>query len=250
MSKPRPTGQCPLCLETAELCESHIIPELCYRPAYDQDGRCLAIHKGKHLPQKVQHGYRQYLLCKACEERVHDWETYFSNVWFNWSLRPERFDGEIAEVRGLDYEIFTLFHLSVLWRASVSTLPAFSQVDLGPRHAEALRQCLLKSDMDIAIHYPITAAFLRWAETGLPNDGLIMPGCADVIDGIRAYVFVFGGRGWFYYAASHKNPRVESIRFKDDGVLLGWVEDWDKFPAYKKFLNRQAKQFRAEGYEP
>lgn len=193
---------------------------------------------------------RQYLLCSDCERRVQKWETYFAHVWYKAPLRPERLDGEVSKVEGLDYEKFTLFHLSVLWRASVSTLPEFSQVSLGDRHSEALRSCLLNSDMKIAGRYPITAAFLRWPETNKPNDGLLMPGCKDTIDGIRSYVFVFGGCGWFYWVAKHRHPRVESTRFKPDGVLHGWIDDWKEFPPYKRFLEREAKRLRAEGYKP
>jgi hypothetical protein len=34
-------------------------------------------------------------------------------------------------IRGLDYSTFKLFHLSVLWRASVSSGPDFASVRLG-----------------------------------------------------------------------------------------------------------------------
>ena len=42
----------------------------------------------------------------------------------------------------VEYEPFKLFHLSVLFRASVSTLPTFADVSLGP-HEERLRNLLL-----------------------------------------------------------------------------------------------------------
>jgi hypothetical protein len=48
----------------------------------------------------------------------------------------------VFQIAGLDYDAISLFILSVLWRASISTHLFFANVDLGPR-AEPIRQLLV-----------------------------------------------------------------------------------------------------------
>jgi hypothetical protein len=50
-----------------------------------------------------------------------------------------------TEINGLDYAMFKLFHLSVLWRAGVSTREEFRNVKLGS-HEDVIRQMLLRDD--------------------------------------------------------------------------------------------------------
>ncbi len=54
-----------------------------------------------------------------------------------------------------DYATFKLFHLSVLFRASVSSLSTFQEVNLGALHEERIRQMLLNEDPGKDWEYPI-----------------------------------------------------------------------------------------------
>jgi len=51
----------------------------------------------------------------------------------------------MIECGGIDYKLFKLFQLSLLWRAGVSDRPIFKEVALG-RHQEILRRMLLDDD--------------------------------------------------------------------------------------------------------
>lgn len=60
-------GNCALCQNEANLCESHIIPESFYAKLYRQ-GRMLGITGiGNNKKAVVQKGLRDYLLCQECE---------------------------------------------------------------------------------------------------------------------------------------------------------------------------------------
>jgi hypothetical protein len=55
-------------------------------------------------------------------------------------------DGLVSEpYHNLDYIKVKLFFLSIIWRAHISSLPFFSNVDLG-KYAEKIRKMLLEND--------------------------------------------------------------------------------------------------------
>lgn len=54
-------------------------------------------------------------------------------------------DGSVIKVGGIDYKIFKLFQLSILWRASISTRELFQYVNLG-KHEEIIREMLLSEE--------------------------------------------------------------------------------------------------------
>ncbi len=86
------------------------------------------------------------ILCEDCEPKFTKWDTYGFEI-----LSISR--GEADAIRAsdgspmaipiddLNYELFILFFLSVLWRASVSSLEFYKTVDLG-RYEEPIRDLL------------------------------------------------------------------------------------------------------------
>ena len=112
-------GFCRLCGREAELRLSHIMPELLYRPSYDEKHRATELIADQGRQRFLQKGHRERLLCDDCEGCVGGYEKYFADAWFRGGLRPERPKERIVHVAGLDYRLFKLFHLSVVWRAGV-----------------------------------------------------------------------------------------------------------------------------------
>src|SRR6266849_5839504 len=112
-------GICKLCREDKPLCSSHIIPEFLYRPLYDDNHRAIEVSlipKKAHLLQK---GYREPLLCFECEQRINKYEVYFRDIWYEKKKLPPVVMRQYVEINGIDYTLFKLFHLSIVWRASV-----------------------------------------------------------------------------------------------------------------------------------
>lgn len=150
-------GKCRLCLEKAELQDSHLLPRALYR--------MIGRGSDRAHPDTVQltYGSRKksseqascHLLCRACEQRVNEngerWvlrRCYRGRGCFR--LRSElrtraRFSGtEIEAYAASDEEAKVLgyFCLSVVWRASLCDWfcrgEKYEQIELGP-YQEAMR---------------------------------------------------------------------------------------------------------------
>ena len=69
---------------------------------------------------------------------------------------PVHFDSNNITVQGINYPPFKLFHMSILFRASVSKLPTFSLVKRGP-HEQELKEMLKSKTPGPPDKYPIFA---------------------------------------------------------------------------------------------
>jgi hypothetical protein len=147
---------CRLCGDVRPLLDSHILPEFIYRPSYDYTHTAVLLDLRTGRKGKRQKGFTERLLCSVCEGKFSTWETYFANVWFNRtkSQRPAVMShGDLIQIPDLDYAQFKLFHLSLIWRAGVSRLSAFSNLRLGTQEPK-LRKRLLESDPGAPSEYP------------------------------------------------------------------------------------------------
>ncbi len=228
-SKPNETKQCPLCGEYKLLCDSHILPEFIYRPAYDHTHTAVKIDINKNKLGKTQKGFSEWMLCTECEGLLNKWETYFASVWFHEDhrLRPHKLEEDLIFIRGLDYKKFKLFHLSLIWRAGVSKRSEFDAVRLGP-HAEKIHIMLCDENPGEPEDYQFTCLALKDPKTLGFCDSLIRGFEASKLYGHRVYYVVFGGAIWAYWVSSHILNRQVPPCFQKDGTLIIAVQDWDK----------------------
>jgi hypothetical protein len=137
---------CKLCLEQKNLQNSHIIPEFFYKPLYDEKHR---IHVLSTTPEEKnvmeQKGVREKLLCYDCEQYFSQLEDYARKVFYGGVEIGMRNDKNKILFEDIDYTKFKLFQLSLLWRASVSTVRLFSEVSIGA-HEEKLRKMLINKN--------------------------------------------------------------------------------------------------------
>ena len=218
-------GNCRLCREERALCRSHIIPESAFKPSYDATHRAHLITVDTGRRRSIQVGYRERLLCQDCEQRLNRFEDYFADVWFH-GKRPEAVQPGTVTVSGLDYARFKLFHMSVLWRAGISSRPQFRDVRLGP-HQERLRKMVLAEDPGDPTEYPFWGLMLHDADSGHVFDDVIIEPGATRIEGHSVYTFTFGGCSWFYIASTHAPPKaILPALFGRNGVLKLGVQDF------------------------
>lgn len=194
--------RCALCLEDSELRKSHVIPEFLYETLYDNKHRLQVLsvipEKGNWREQK---GLRERLLCDRCEQRLAVWERYASLVLKGGVPLTYRREGSVVLLSELDYLPFRMFQLSILWRAGVSSLEFFKNVQLGP-HAEVLRLLLLAGDPGPPRQYccfMFGLTFERQAFTGV----IMQPGKVRLQNQV-SYRFVFGGFLWAMLASSNE----------------------------------------------
>lgn len=146
---------CRLCLAQRQLRNSHVLPELVYKPLYDSSHSATAISFALFMKRRIFKGLRERRLCDDCEQFFSQLKDYFGRVWLHpqASLRPDFIPGNAVVIRGLDCLKSKLFHMSLIWRASVSTLDAFQYVRLGGQE-EKVRRRLLASDPGNQDIYP------------------------------------------------------------------------------------------------
>lgn len=138
---------CKLCGIVGSLCRSHIVPEFAYSPIKNEKNQIYAA--GKHV-RKVQTGYFERMLCRDCEALLSEYERAFKLDWMD-TVPPDfthlqtRPLQDVISVRVTNYDAFKLFHLSVLWRAAVSSSFKAGSMSLGP-YAEQLRILIRNRD--------------------------------------------------------------------------------------------------------
>lgn len=188
--------KCALCQLERPIRRSHIVPEFLYLSLYDEKHRFEQVNADPGETNKtLQKGLREPLLCDDCEGLFAKWERYVSMVLRGGVRIAVRQSGDRLFLSELDYSAFKLLQMSILWRAGVSSLPAFAQVQLGP-HQERLRTMLLASDPGKAEQYGCLM-FMVLHERELLQ-GLVVPPTWARLVGHKAYRFVFGGLAFLY----------------------------------------------------
>lgn len=225
---------CRLCQNERPLKNSHIIPEFIYAPLYDDKHRFHVLSKLETSgPAKLQKGIREPLLCEECEATLSKYERYMSLILSGQIQVSSHRTDKLVIIEGLDYKQFRLFGLSVLWRASVSSLSFFDQVSLGP-HEEILRRMILAADAGKRDKYPFVLAPVVHEEK-LQTD-LIMQPTWTRADGHYGYRFVFGGLAWIFLVSSHPPPHLlANAAVSEKGRTVMLISDIGNMPFITEF---------------
>lgn len=228
---------CRLCRKKRELRDSHIIPEFCYKPLYDPKHRMAKLNIESRNKKLLQKGIREKLLCADCEQHLNkEYETPFCNFWFKKSTLPKKLPYEPFIISGIDHQKFKLFHLSLLFRAGVSTLKEFEEVSLGP-HEEKLRLMLLSNQLETSSFYNIGAVHIGNNDKN-KNHLMIISPCKTRFFEYTSYMFTFGGCAWNYILSSHSQERTLDIMLNKDGTLPLISIDWRIIVNHSKACDR------------
>ncbi len=200
-------AQCALCNRFEQLRKSHIIPEFMFKPMYDEKHRYIVLSTDDKTPNRFnQKGLRERLLCPDCETRLSVWETYTRSLFYGDGVpvRPLNTpSGRFLIMEGIDSTKFRLFQLSILWRASVSKLPFYRNVNLGPFERQIRDQILSSDPGDFDFVPCLLFALLA---NGSPMDDFIHIPEKVRWSGMLGYRFVFGSLIWFYVVSKRKLP--------------------------------------------
>ena len=220
---------CRLCKREKTLQNSHIIPEFIYKPLYDEKHRFSVLSNLEEKgPPKLQKGLREKLLCVDCENHISQFEQYASRVFSGRAGVTVNRQGKFIHLDGLDYKLFKLFAMSVLWRSGVSSLEFFSEVSLGthePRIREMIREC----DPGFPSDYPFMMSPVVFEN--IAQTDIILSPTGTRADGHRGYRFVFRGIAWIYIVSSHRLPReVRAAALSDRGRVTMIISEMQKMP--------------------
>ncbi len=210
--------RCKLCQEDKILCQSHIVPESAYGPIYDGQHRFFEVTNMKEYLRPLQKGLRESLLCGDCEQHLNKYESYFANTWFQNSLIPTHASNEITTIEGLDYHLFKLFHMSILWRAGIASREEFANVNLG-QHEEDLRKLILYDKPGNPNQYGIFGYILVFpGNYQVCHSLLIQPVEVDFYH-VTGFHIIFGGCVWHYFLANDIDLNQFPFVLKEDGIL-------------------------------
>ncbi|HQW05705.1 MAG: hypothetical protein IPH05_17060 [Flavobacteriales bacterium] len=243
MAKKKIIGTCKLCLKPGqELQNSHIISEFFYKPIYE-NGRFQIFSSNTTNSSRIeQKGLREHLLCWSCEQKLGNWEKYVKELLFD--RAPQGIDhGDRMEYPGVEYSQFKLFQMSLIWRLGITKHDRFSNVDLGRKHEDRLREMLDRSDPGEPYEY---ACFTEHVAYSIPEYGsVILPPTkgAKKFQGHPCYRTVLGGMVWCFFVSSHmaQFPKPE-IFLSKSGVLPVWKES----PSARKFVREWTAPIIAE----
>ena len=220
---------CKLCGKFRPLHDSHVLPEFVYRPAYDLSHTAIKLDLDHNKKLKRQRGFTERLLCKDCEIHISRWETYFARIWFDNlnSLRPKMLTNNVVIIARIDYAPFKLFHLSLIWRAGVSSRYEFKNIRLGAQEPK-IRKLILAEDPGAPEDYAFFGIALRKPDTKTFQDKLLSAPAASRVNGHWVYTLIFGGVLWHYWVSGHTDGRLVPYIFGRDGKLTLAVQDWTK----------------------
>lgn len=219
-------NKCRLCQRESELRHSHIVPEFLYSELYNSKQQMMGINdRGSRGWAALQIGIREHLFCEPCEQHFNEcFEKSFHLAWVKNYPLPRLWKTEQLEKIRVDYTPFKLFHLSVLFRASVSSLPTFAEVSLGP-HEEWLREMLIRQDAGPADRYPIFGHAVIHHRTG-QTVPMVSKFRAGKFGGRRCYGVMYGGAQWWIGVASDTNLELQQVALKSDGTMQFMSVPW------------------------
>jgi hypothetical protein len=198
-------------------------------------------------------GMKEALLCGKCEGRFSKYENYFREYFYGNAPAPlvkQRvgdvisgpiygFDGmRECRVVHLDYVLFKLFVLSLLWRASVAQGKFFQGVSLGHAHEERLADALRSEDPGGEDAYAVGMFDLRDGASDMV-DLIDNPEVARDQNNIRVCRMILGGFAFMVHvgAKGHAPPAdLAKACLKTSGSVIMLVVE--AAPIMKQWASR------------
>jgi len=232
---------CKLCRKSAKLRYSHILPEFLFSSVYDDLHRTMLVSSSEK-EKLIQKGVREYLLCQECETKLSCYEGYAIKVIKNIPNFEEDLSSSFIFSNNIDYKLFKLFQLSILWRGSVSRNQMFANIKLG-RHEERIRVMLDRENPGRATDY---GCFIVRIPEPQKIHRIIMPAMPERLFGHNGHRFMIGNLFWYFIVSSHSiQEAVRPMFLQETGVLRIWTAPWSEQEVYtnigKLFRSRKIK---------
>jgi hypothetical protein len=197
---------------------------------YNNKGHMLAINGyGNKGWKPLQQGIKEYLFCESCEQHLNThYERPFLSQWVRASQLPDPFTQDEIHWVHLNYAPFKLFHLTNLFRASVASDPACSEVSLG-RHEETIRRLLLNREPGGHTQYPIFGYAVVHHETNRLISIVSRPHKGK-FGAHTCYGMIYAGVHWWISVSSHRNFDFEQCGLQPDGGMPFHAVAWNEIP--------------------
>jgi hypothetical protein len=114
-------------------CEAHIIPQAFAREIRRTNNHILQLNDSGTKKAKRPLGIADHnILCSTCDGTIGNADKYAIEFVRNFKIPPGSTPYSTIPLDGLQTDIMRIFALSVVWKASVSSLDWFDGIDLGP----------------------------------------------------------------------------------------------------------------------
>lgn len=156
------------------------------------------------------------ILCGDCDnKKLGSLENYAKRALYSGQLNDsqrisaqnERHpDGKLTSThcKNIDYVKFKLFLLSLLWRASISKLDFFKEVDLGPKE-EILRKMIYENDPKSQLDFPCMVSSFRFLHRKMTSGIISSPRKIRSEKGTR-YIFQIGQLVFMFFVSEADIP--------------------------------------------
>jgi hypothetical protein len=165
---------CRLCGGAEALQNSHVIPRSYFRGLKSGNGQLILVTcDATTIPKKSNSDPKEKLLCRSCELFLSENYERYGTQLFKRSRGVKKAKNYV-EFNGFKYTEYYLFLISILWRASVSTLKEFSSVKLHKKFEIILASCIrdktMKLNTSLRIDHFIRISVLRVVDTQIGVD--------------------------------------------------------------------------------
>jgi len=171
-------SKCKLCGVEGKLEKSHIIPKSYFKNLKSGSGQLIEITcDDKAEPKRSNTDPKERLLCRSCEQFLSiNYERYGARLFKE--TKNVKKSKSYIEFNGFKYTEYYLYLLSILWRASVSTINEFSNIKLRAEFEEHLANCInkksIKLNTSLKLDHFIRIAVLRVVDSsGQIEDSII-----------------------------------------------------------------------------
>ncbi|MEZ8274055.1 hypothetical protein AB6C54_22735 [Vibrio splendidus] len=137
---------CRLCNKKADFQRSHIVPSSLFKSVKAGEPQ-LYVFEEHTRPVYRNVDPKERLLCRNCEQFLSsNYEQYGTAL----TRKPKNVikHKEHIEFKKFNYKKWYLYYLSILWRASISSLKEFSSIELGDL-AAVLKKCIWDNELHL-----------------------------------------------------------------------------------------------------
>ena len=242
----RVVSRCGLCLNTSELCKSHLLPAALYHMArnlaVDTDPNPAVVTPSRAFTSSKQ--ISSPFLCAACEARFfNNGESYVLDQCFRpngqFKIRDllktvvplesnVRYDVyDVQPLLGKEVDQYLYFAASVFWRASAHHwrmgAERVAKISLGIRHQEQFRLYLLGKEA-----FPDKARLVVHVSSETEPQRITAFPCVTRTNGVHRHKFYIPGLLFILLLSGHAVGKSDGVALNSRERKLMWLCPWQE----------------------
>jgi len=238
--------KCRLCQNESVTIKSHIIAEGFFRFLYPENRKnqllVLVPAGSKFVKRRPVGSYVQNILCQDCDNALGVYDEYAQNIFLNNFPELHSNSDQLFLLKNIDYHQLKYFCLSLLWRASVSSLEEFKSINIGRCFEEILRVKLLEKNFIPAHEFPVFVTKIESKNSQALVDKSIELPSRGRIDHVNFCLFYLpNGYNFFIKVDSRALPKEFNYILLKPGepliILKRSFDDSSQFMRPLKFIN-------------